>query len=176
VVDQYLAHRERRLTLDDAGEYLYAAAALIEWKTRLLLPSDPSLAEADPRVEIVRALDRGTASQQSPEPVPEAEAEGPAGLSLLDLMLLLHGVEQFAAPPAHVIPHTEVTVRDQLRWLLAHLARLPRELQDTEAWFALHASLPAKISLFLALLELAKQGQFRLEQRFPFGPIAALPA
>ena len=49
--------------LDDAGEFLHVAAALIDSKARLLLPRDPVLAEPDPRQEIVRTL----ASQVRPE-------------------------------------------------------------------------------------------------------------
>ncbi len=55
VVEQFLAQREQ-LGLDDAGEFLHVAAALIDSKARLLLPRDPVLAEPDPRQEIVRTL------------------------------------------------------------------------------------------------------------------------
>ncbi len=70
VVEQFLAQREQ-LVLDDAGEFLHVAAALIDSKARLLLPRDPVLAEPDPRQEIVRTL----ASQVRPE---AAATSGPA--------------------------------------------------------------------------------------------------
>jgi len=175
VVDQYLVQRER-LALDEAGEFLHVAAALIDCKARLLLPRDPVLAEPDPRREIVRTL----ASQLRPEAVGEQSSDtesGPEGLSLLDLMVLLHEVQQLSVQPVpHTIAAAEVTLAEQLRWLAERLAELPREPLDTQPWFLLHPSLPAKICLFLALLELSKQGRIRLEQAQTFGPLIASPA
>ena len=172
VVEQFLAQREQ-LVLDDAGEFLHVAAALIDSKARLLLPRDPVLAEPDPRQEIVRTL----ASQVRPEAADEQSSEtpsGPEGLSLLDLMVLLHEVQQRSVQPVpHAIAAAEVTVSEQLLWLAERLAELPREPQDTWPWFLLHASLPGKICLFLALLELSKQGRIRLEQAQTFGPLTA---
>ena len=175
VVEQFLAQREQ-LVLDDAGEFLHVAAALIDSKARLLLPRDPVLAEPDPRQEIVRTL----AAQGRPEAAADeryGEPQiGPQGLSLLDLMVLLHEVQQVALPPPpHAIAAAEVSVAEQLLWLAERLAELPREPQDTQPWFLLHPSLPAKICLFLALLELSKQGRIRLEQAQTFGPLAASP-
>ena len=174
VVEQFLAQREH-LVLDDAGDFLHVAAALIDSKARLLLPRDPVLAEPDPRQEIVRTL----AAQVRAEAADEQSSEiprGPEGLSLLDLMVLLNEVQQVALPPPpHAIPAAEVSVAEQLLWLAERLAELPREPQDTQPWFLLHPSLPAKICLFLALLELSKQGRIRLEQAQTFGPLAASP-
>jgi len=80
-----------------------------------------------------------------------------------------------ASARKHAIAAAEVTVAEQLLWLAERLAELPREPQDTQPWFLLHPSLPAKICLFLALLELSKQGRIRLEQAQTFGPLAASP-
>jgi segregation and condensation protein A len=175
VVEQFLAQREQ-LVLDDAGEFLHVAAALIDSKARLLLPRDPVLAEPDPRQEIVRTL----AAQVRPEAADEQSREttrGPESLSLLDLMVLLHEVQQRAVQPVpHAIAAAEATVAEQLLWLAERLAELPREPQDTRPWFLLHSSLPAKICLFLALLELSRQGHIRLEQAQTFGPLIASPA
>jgi len=176
VVEQFLAQREE-LGLDDAGEFLHVAATLIDSKARLLLPRDPVLAAPDPRQEIVRTL----AGQIRPEPAadeqPGEPQSGPEGLSLLDLMVLLHEVQQrsFRLVP-HAIAAAEVTLADQLRWLAERLAELPPEPHDTLPWFLLHPSLPAKICLFLALLELSKQGRIRLEQAETFGPLTVSPA
>jgi segregation and condensation protein A len=175
VVEQFLAQREQ-LVLDDAGEFLHVAAALIDSKARLLLPRNPVLAERDPRQEIVRTL----AAQVRPEAADEQSSEiprGPEGLSLLDLMVLLHEVQQMSVQPVpHAIGVAEVTVADQLRWLAERLAELPCEPHDTHPWFLLHPSLSSKICLFLALLELSKQGRIRLEQAQSFGPLTASPA
>jgi segregation and condensation protein A len=175
VVEQFLAQREQ-LGLDDAGEFLHVAAALIDSKARLLLPRDPVLAEPDPRQEIVRTLAAQVRAEAADEPSSEIPS-GPEGLSLLDLMVLLNEVQQTSVQPLpHAIAAAEVTVAEQLLWLAERLAELPREPQDTRPWFLLHASLPAKICLFLALLELSKQGRIRLEQAQTFGPLTASPA
>jgi len=174
VVEQFLVQREQ-LVLDDAGEFLHVAAALIDSKARLLLPRDPVLAEPDPRQEIVRTLAAQVRAEAADEPSSETPS-GPEGLSLLDLMVLLNEVQQVALPPPpHAIAAAEVSVAEQLLWLAERLAELPREPQDTQPWFLLHPSLPAKICLFLALLELSKQGRIRLEQAQTFGPLAASP-
>jgi len=176
VVEQFLAQREQ-LVLDDAGEVLHVAAALIDSKARLLLPRDPVLAEPDPRQEIVRTLAGQVRPEAAADERPGEPQSDPEGLSLLDLMVLLHEVQQMSVQPVpHTIAAGEVTLADQLRWLAERLAELPRESQDTLPWFTLHPSLPAKICLFLALLELSKQGRIRLEQAQTFGPLTASPA
>ena len=176
VVEQFLAQREQ-LVLDDAGEFLHVAAALIDSKARLLLPRDPVLAEPDPRQEIVRTLAGQVRPEAAADERPGEPQSGPEGLSLLDLMVLLNEVQQVALPPPpHTITATEVTLADQLLWLAERLSELPREPQDTQPWFLLHPSLSAKICLFLALLELSKQGRIRLEQVHTFGPLTASPA
>jgi len=78
-------------------------------------------------------------------------------------------------PLSHGISLPEVTVDDQLRWLAEQLKQWPREPHDTASWFQVHPSLPAKICLFLALLELSKQGHLALEQGQAFGLLTALP-
>jgi segregation and condensation protein A len=176
VVEQFLAQREQ-LVLDDAGEFLHVAAALIGSKARLLLPRDPVLAEPDPRQEIVRTLAGQVRREAAVDERPGEPQSGPEGLSLLDLMVLLHEVQQRAVQPVpHAIAAAEATVAEQLLWLAERLAELPREPQDTRPWFLLHSSLPAKICLFLALLELSRQGHIRLEQAQTFGPLIASPA
>ena len=179
VVEQFLAQRGQ-LVLDDAGEFLHVAAALIDSKARLLLPRDPVLAGHDPRQEIVRTL-AGQVRREAAGSETGDTTGGPEGLSLLDLMVLLHEVRQRPLPPvAHTIAAAEVTVADQLRWLIERFSELPPEAslepQDTQPWFLLHPSFPAKICLFLALLELSKQGRLRLEQAQAFGPLTASPA
>src|SRR5512135_3367686 len=61
ITAQYLAYVERINTLDVnvAAEFIYMASVLIQIKSRMLLPRDPSLAEdqqEDPRMELVNRL------------------------------------------------------------------------------------------------------------------------
>ena len=174
VVDQYLRCREG-LEMDEAGEFLHVASSLIEWKTRLLLPRDPVLAEADPRQEIVRALEvntRHNRKEEGTEPIPETRDTDLPHRSLLDLMVLLHEVEQASIQPStYGIALPAVTVADQLCWIREHLAQLNLGGIDSEVWFELHPSVAAKLCLFLALLELSRHCQIRLEQSESLGPL-----
>ena len=60
ITKEYLAYLEimRTLNLDIAGDFLVMAATLMQIKSRMLLPIDPSLEqpEEDPRLELMRRL------------------------------------------------------------------------------------------------------------------------
>ncbi|MDQ2842872.1 MAG: hypothetical protein M3Y72_17900 [Acidobacteriota bacterium] len=173
VIEQYLAQREG-LGLDETAEGLYLAAALCDWKARLLLPRDPALAQPDPREQLVEALEHEIRrSRPGLFPAPETAQPAdrhPAGLSLLDLMVLLHQVEQRALSPATVLNLTEpeITVADQIRWLQGQWPGLAAAPTDAESLFAQHPSRLGKNCLFLALLEIAKQRFIVLEQTETF--------
>ncbi|MGZ4819543.1 MAG: segregation and condensation protein A, partial [Terriglobales bacterium] len=61
ITGQYLAYVERikQLDVNVAAEFIYMASVLIQIKSRMLLPRDPSLAggdQEDPRMELVNRL------------------------------------------------------------------------------------------------------------------------
>jgi chromatin segregation and condensation protein Rec8/ScpA/Scc1 (kleisin family) len=180
VVDQYLAQISA-LTLEQAGELLDVVASLIYWKSRLLLPYYPFLAdvEGDPRQEIISGLQEGEhrrrggktlrATTAEPDRAPAASSE----TSLLDLFVLLNEVEQsLLTDSSYQILAPPVTVVDQLQWLAQHFTEQKSLTATADSLFLRHSSQQAKICLLLALLEMAKRGQLRLDQTSAFDAIA----
>jgi segregation and condensation protein A len=170
-----ICRNARRLALDETAEYLHLAAALCDWKARLLLPRDPALGEPDPREQLAAALESELRRARSAGVAPSVESEAveaaPAGLSLLDLMLLLHEVEQRATLAAAEPAEPEITVADQIRWLLAQLPAFAASPTGAATLFAAQPARRAVNCLLLALLELGKQGILLLDQPEPFGEI-----
>jgi segregation and condensation protein A len=188
VAQQFLA-RVHDLGLNEAAEYLEMAARLLRIKAQMLLPR-PGGEESweDPRAELVRRLleyqqmrevvdvleRRGEerrnrfARSLIPGMVEVAVPDGPLSLALGDLLAAVDRVLRVSKPPAihEVIPRAldvagaivaisqALVLRTQLGWY--DLIRL-----DAEPW--------EKLSVFLALLEMAKLGELRLRQFGPFG-------
>ncbi len=171
LVDQYLQCLET-LGWEGASEFLPMVSALIDWKTRLLLPSDPTLRarELDPRQEIMRVLEAGEQRRRELADTRDlAQREGPVGLSLLDLLLLLHELQHTAVTPLpHFVSALDITVSDQIRWLMRWFS--DKERDELTSLFNQHPSPSAQLSLFLGLLELAKRGELLLDQSKTFGP------
>lgn len=180
VVDQYISH-VNTLDLNGAGDFMQIAASLIQWKSRLLLPRDPAFTgtEEDPRQEVIRVLERGERTQRNRKTV-EAKAHekdgslpAPTELSLLDLMVLLNEVQQtLCADSCYLISPSTVTVAEQLQWLSQWLAHHGFSIDSADRLFLLQSSHQARISLFLALLEMVKRGRICLAQSEAFGPIS----
>ena len=183
VVDQYISHING-LDLDAAGELLELAASLIYWKSRLLLPCDPLLVDTDggPRQEILRGLRAGQQRRDHDRTSPINEAEtnhapqNDSELSLLDLFVLLNEVEQmlFNDSTYHVSA-SPITVADQLQWLSRWFANHESIVNSADVLLLRHRSRPAKICLFLALLEMTKRGQLNLNQIGAFETISIQP-
>ena len=183
VVDQYIRHLGD-LDLDSAGERLDLVASLIYWKSRLLLPCNPLRTglEEDPRQQILRDLREGQQRQNRGKASPANTAnqdrspENTSELSLLDLFVLLNDVEQAVfRDSSYQVPAPSVTVADQLQWLSQWFAGHDSVVGNAHSLFLLHQSHPAKLCLLLALLEMAKRGQLRLDQTAAFGVIIIHP-
>ena len=183
VVDQYVSYI-KGLDLDEAGELLDLAASLIQWKSRLMLPCDPLLADAgeDPRQQIMRDLRAGEQKRRNGKTAQGNAAEqnqivkNPEELSLLDLFVLLNEVEQtLSADSSYQIAASPVTVADQLQWLSQWFADHKVAAVSSDLLFLLHLADGAKICLFLALLEMVKRGQLWLDQRTAFNAIIVHP-
>jgi chromatin segregation and condensation protein Rec8/ScpA/Scc1 (kleisin family) len=80
-----------------------------------------------------------------------------------------------AARAARSFEETEgdnVTVEELVRWIGVRLASIPaRSAVSTEEWFQVQPSNRARAALFLALLELARNGILLLHQEEDFAPI-----
>jgi segregation and condensation protein A len=190
VAEQFLA-RVHMLALDEAADYLEMAARLLRIKAQLLLPrgADDETWE-DPRAELVRRL---LEYQQVREVVEHLDRMGeerrqrfgrgwtpsaallPAGapplaLSLSELLSSVDRVLRVAKDPtvhdvvarALDVAGAITTVRSVLA-LRAHARWTDVVGRDAEPWQIL--------SVLLALLEMAKLGELRLQQPRPFAVV-----
>ncbi len=200
ITQQYLAHVEliRRIDINLAGDFLVMAATLLEIKSRMLAPRPPaepgeiagSVEDlADPRQQLVQQLlaykqykdaaddlrRRSSAEQQRfPRAVRRVAGKAPLDLDDLNLFLLIDSFNAIMASVGHSAFGHEVTLDDTP--ISLHQAdildRLSREgpvtLQDM---FAGRKNRGEMIGLFLAMLELIRLKQLRVEQPVALGPL-----
>ncbi len=200
ITQQYLAHVEliRRIDINLAGDFLVMAATLLEIKSRMLAPRPPaepgeiagSVEDlADPRQQLVQQLlaykqykdaaddlrRRSSAEQQRfPRAVRRVAGKAPLDLDDLNLFLLIDSFNAIMASVGHSAFGHEVTLDDTP--ISLHQAdildRLSREgpvtLQDM---FAGRKNRGEMIGLFLAMLELIRLKQLRVEQPEALGPL-----
>jgi segregation and condensation protein A len=188
IAKQFLA-RIHSLGLDQAADYLEMAARLLRIKAQMLLPRrDSEDAWEDPRAELVRRLleyqqmrevvdvleelgeDRRNRFARAYLPQQPAAAAGPLTLSLSELLAAVDRVLRVAREPAFhtVIPRAldgpgAIAV---VRELLARRARARWSdvvARGAEPW--------QRLSVLLALLEMAKLGELRLAQPAPFAQV-----
>lgn len=195
----YLALWES-LDLAIAGEYLVMAATLLEIKSRLLLPQPPPLLgeeEAeDPRAELVQKLleyqaYQGTietlrgweedrrrlyfrGAQENPEdyllPVSAGEMNAAQLLAAFKRVLAAGGIED--APVTAVVPRRRVSLRMKMVEVLRRVrAGGENEGIAFDSLFDLPCPRYELVLLFLALLELLRQGRIRADQTHPLTPI-----
>jgi segregation and condensation protein A len=189
IADQFLASI-RSLGLDQAADYLEMAARLLRIKAQLLLPrSENDDQWEDPRAELVRRL---LEYQQMREVVdvlerlaeerrarfarayfPSSAVEPPPAPLALSLAELLGGVDRVLRvvrePALHDVVPRALDVDGAMATVRAVLALRSRARwrdvvrQGAERWEVLSA--------LLALLELARRGELRLEQLTPFANV-----
>ncbi len=189
---QYLLYveeiRSHNLTL--AAEYLLMAALLIEIKSRLLLPppaSEPGAEEADPRAELVRRLleyekIKLGASQLSTLAqlgrdffkaqvfIEQALQPRFADVQGADLQAAWQDILQRAKlVKHHTLSREALSVREYMSHILRQL-RNQRFIEFSEL-FAPEKGVPVLIVLFVALLELAKEGLIEVTQAEMYAPI-----
>jgi segregation and condensation protein A len=198
ITRQYLdyLHRAEDLNVDLGSEFIYMAALLIQIKSRCLLARDPEIAarEEDPRQELVRQLldyeqvrqgaeflrqqldiAEATWSHSSVEefqPVPAEETPGSnGGLNLLQVLRLAQQALTTARTYELVTPANSVSIEDMTKWLEERFVAAPAAL-EVGALLAEQADDAHRTTMFLAILEMAKASQIRLEQTECFGPIS----
>jgi len=196
VVAAYVAHLEREgeLDLEVATEFLVLIAALLEMKSRLLLPAaeeegiDPTPEEAVDEL-VARMLEyrrysdaaamlaerfesqRGYLHRSAPLP-PELRRVA------LDAATAAYDPEQLAGaiggllsvPPAPDTSHIRPTVSLERRLRVLRELLACRDSFDFDERFGGEDRLTQAVTLF-ALLELYRKGEVTWEQRKPFGPI-----
>lgn len=196
VVITYIDHLERRgeLELEAATEFLVLIAALLELKSRLMLPGeDQEEIELDPGEAaeelLARLLDahryrtaaeslRERLERESPyryrsAPLPAALRRAPLqeATAVYDPQLLGEAIGELLKPPERVdvrhIPVTKVTVAERL----AHLRRLLRGGSFSFEEAVGQADRVTVAVTVYALLELYKQGELTWAQDEPFGDV-----
>ena len=190
VAEQFLA-RIGSLGLDEAADYLEMAARLLRIKAQMLLPrADGEESWEDPRAELVRRLleyqqmrevvdlleHRGEQRRHQfsrrwvPQAADIAPISAPLALTLTDLLAAVDRVLRTAKEPVlHDIVPRALDVSGAMGTIRALLS-MRREARwsdlvgrDAEPWQIL--------SVLLALLEMAKQGELRIAQKHPFGSV-----
>jgi segregation and condensation protein A len=197
VVLAYVEHLERtgELDLEAATEFLVLMAALLELKSRLMLPAEdeegldlePSEAAEEllarmleyrryrAAAEFLRerlADEHGFRYRQSPLPPQLRRISVEAASAAYDRELLAHAVADLLRTPPPLdlrhLSHAQVSVEQRLRHL--------RDLLSSRRSFSFDDAvrgvdrLTEAVTLF-ALLELYKAGEAGWEQEVPFGPI-----
>jgi len=192
ITKQYLETLElmRELDLEVAGEFLVMAATLMRIKARTLLPAAiAEEEEEDPREGLVRQLmeysrfkeaaqdlsrlesDRRLLYERgAPAQLEDPEASELLPVSLFRLLDALKTVLARQAPPiAHTINAEPVSLEEAISLMRSRFLSRPRLL--FEEILLSFVTRIEKITAFLGLLELLKQGRVAATQETLFGPI-----
>ncbi len=197
ITEQYLEYLNlmELLDLEVAGEFLVMAATLMQIKSKMLLPPDPTTVdteEADPRAELVRRLLeykaykevasqlRGFEENQSgifsrlgalPELPPQEGGDSPfTGVSLFDLISALAKVlKNMPRDIFHQIVKDEYTVAEKVQEIFDRLIKEP--VVSFSRIFKEAKNRFEAITTFLALLELIRLKEVTMRQEDRFGEI-----
>jgi len=199
-------HQAAELDMDLGAEFTHVAATLIQIKARSLLPMDPAMnhLEPDSRQELIRQLLDHAQLQQAAQFLQqqleitgatwtkpfEAEflecsydtAELPVvetgSINLLELARLAKKALETARTYELLhLQKDEVPTEEMIDWLRPRLTALDSGTSlPFLRLFDEQPDQPRRIALFLAVLELSKLGEFRLEQRDVFEPIHLMRA
>lgn len=186
LTDDYLAvlRTSDRLNLEVAGDFLVMAAVLVRLKVRALLPRTGEEDLSTPQVSLEQILDAYRQFQSAARILAQREAEqrqrfprrgeSPPALPAEgeDIAVLTRAFSRLLArlkpEPRLTIAPREVRIEDQLARLRQLIAA--REVVDFEEAVS-GATLAEIVVTFLALLELVRLGEVRVEQTEDFGPI-----
>lgn len=194
IAEDYLATAERHLDLEEATEVLWMLAAMIEMKSRLLVPRPPAPEEPLPADEepsdLAERLEGKLAEYRTFKEVATAlraledyqhrvfvrsAGDDPnevllTGVSLHDLFRAFQQVLERARREVAEIPAEEVTIAERMDAILALLAGHPAGVAFPQL-FQRSATVLQVIVTFLALLELIKGRRVRAEQPRAFAEI-----
>lgn len=199
VTDQYLAYLAQvaEHDLGDLSSFLIVAAQLLQIKSEALLPRPPQreLGEEDPGEALTRQLieyqkfkriasllsdlqQAGLHTYLRICPLPQMNSKLPSGEyqagDLLQAYLLA------LQPPVemqnlnHVLKPIRVNIRDKIRQIIEIITH-----QGTTTFHSLLQYAQNRMEIvvsFLAILELVKQHQIRVEQQTTFGEIEIVPS
>jgi len=194
ITEQYLQmlNLMEILDLEVAGDFLVMAATLMQIKSRMLLPPDPSEAEveeADPRAELVRRLLEYKAYKEAAEQlrgfeyqrsqvfsrsgVEIADDDGQmlkTGISLFDLLSAFSkSLANLPRQPYFEVYKDEFSVAEKVHEIFHRLAKDPIIYFSSLVKMARNKS--EIITVFLALLELIRLNEVLVAQDRDFGEI-----
>lgn len=188
---QYLEYVEimRQTQLELAAEYLLMAAVLIDIKSRMLLPRPPNATEelGDPRSELARRLlayEQMKKAARDLDEMPRVDRDfervevwieklsavrlpqvRPEDLRAAWGLIL----QRAKANRHHLISREQLSVRDQMTRLLRLVQ--PGQFMEFTALFTEHATVSLVVVIFLAILELCREGLIDVTQADAFAPI-----
>lgn len=194
VVRDYLDALREGIDLDRATEFLWNAAALVEMKSKLLLPPKPepehpqtadeesNLASSlEAQVEEYRVFKEAAAALAELEAVQRNIFTRPlsgtppedlplVGVTVADLFTAFRRVLERSQDTVNEIPPEGVTVAERMGHILRALAASPGGLAF-DGLFEERATKVVVIVTFLALLELIQRRRVGVRQAGPFEPI-----
>ena len=197
ITNQYLDYlrNAKELNIDLGGEFVFMAASLIQIKSKMLLPHNPTLPEAeeeDPREQLVQQLLEHEKFIQAAQmlrqkrlveenvwsnPPLEAfldEADEPGlAVSVFDLVNTFQGVlERAKNQPRFDVPGGDVSVESRIEYL-KNLLRGEEKPVVLREVFERQPSRRAMIATLLAVLEMVRMQAIILRQDELFGEIVA---
>jgi len=193
IAEAYLAGTEHHVDLEEATEVLWMLAAMIEMKSRLLVPKpdipaeplpleEPSDLEArlEEKLQEYRAFKEVASALRALEdyqhrifarpPGDDPNAVFLEGVTLDDLFRAFQQVLERAREEVGEITAEEVKVAERMEAILTQLAQHPQGVVFADL-FAAAATKLQVIVTFLALLELIKNRRVRAQQPQTFAPI-----
>src|SRR3984893_3441006 len=197
ITEQYLAYVEkvRELDVNVAADFIYMAAVLIHIKSKMLLPSDPSVkAEEleDPRTELVNRLlehEKFKSAAQmllQKQQIEDAVLTNPAlrefvdaegtepemAADVIDLVKTFQQIlERVRTRPMINVNEETVTVGQMIDYLRRRLSLESRPLRLKQLLMRV-PSKQALVCMFLALLEMVRLQAVQVRQDKLFGEIA----
>jgi segregation and condensation protein A len=194
VVRDYLETLRDGVDLDRATEFLWNAAALVEMKSKLLLPPKPepdSIQAADEQSHLTADLEAQVEEYRAFKEAAAALAELEAvqrniftrlpsgtppddlplvGVTVADLFTAFRRVLERSRDTVNEIPPEGVTVAERMRHILRALAASAGEMAF-DRLFEERATKVVVIVTFLALLELIQRRRVGVRQAGAFEPI-----
>ena len=194
ITEQYLEYLNlmELLDLEVAGEFLVMAATLMQLKSKMLLPPDPlgeTAEELDPRAELVRKLLEYKSFKEAADRLRgfegkrgeiftrynvEPELDGGDSplleVSLFDLISAFSLVlKNLPKSDFHEVMKDEFTVAEKVHEIFHRLVKEP--VIYFSALFKSSKNKFEVITIFLALLELIRLREVKIEQKGHFGDI-----
>ena len=196
ITAQYLAYVERikQLDVNVAAEFIYMASVLIQIKSRMLLPRDPTLTDdqqEDPRLELVNRLleherfknaaqmllqksqieDAVWSNPALKDFKEDAEGERELAADVVDLVRVFQQiVERARTRPVIDVDEERITVSQMMEYFRRRLSLEDRPVRLKQVLSGLK-SRPALICAFLALLEMVRLQAILLRQDKVFSDI-----